>query len=223
MRLSDAITHIPADRPSAILLRHAERSDITTIEDSYQAALTPAGREAARLLGVRLARLGPVRLEHSPVSRCRETAEFLAEGVRSAGGEANLAGGRASLGGPYMLDFRRAMARVLAEGAARFVRAWSEDSPELEDLVRPFHVSAREQLALLEAALRAAPPGGTGLWIGVSHDWNLLLVRETYLGLRHERDGWPDFLEGLLAYRDDLGRLVLRLGDRRVELAEQPT
>jgi broad specificity phosphatase PhoE len=215
MRFEDMSSGLPADRPVAVLLRHAERAAIETIEDSYQAPLTPAGMAAARLLGGRLAHLRPVALVHSPVGRCRQTAACLAEGIQAAGGEAALLGERTELGGPYMLDFRAAMAAVLDVGPRRFVRGWFDGRPMAEGLVRPFREAARQQLDTLLAVLRA--PGARGLWLGVSHDWNLLLLREGYLGLRHEAAGWPDYLEGLAAWLDD-GRLVLCRGERLVRL-----
>ncbi len=210
MRLVDHLSDLPRDRPVAVLLRHAERSSIDTVEDSFRALLTSAGMTAARLLGGRLAGHRPVRLAHSPVERCRQTAACVAEGVRAAGGEAVLLGDRLELGGPYMLDFRQAMAEVLAHGARRYVRAWFDGLPPGAGQVRPFRESAREQVALLGAALDEA--GSAGLWVGVSHDWNLLLVREGYLGVRHEDGGWPDYLEGVAAWRDR-AELVLCLGE----------
>ncbi|HOX43333.1 MAG TPA: histidine phosphatase family protein [Myxococcota bacterium] len=216
MRFEDMISGLPTDRPLALLLRHAERASIDTIEDSYRALLTPAGMTAARLLGGRLAHLRPIRLAHSPVGRCRQTAACLAEGIQAAGGEATLLGERTELGGPYMLDFRAAMAAVLDEGGGRFVRAWFDGRPPADGLVRPFREAARGQLEALLASLRE--PGARGVWLGISHDWNLLLLREGYLGLRHEAAGWPDYLEGLAAWLDD-GRLVLCRGERLVRLA----
>ena len=39
------------------------------------------------------------------------------------------------------------------------------------------------------------------LHVLVTHDWNVLSVREGFMGMRHERDGWPDFMDGVVVTR----------------------
>jgi hypothetical protein len=36
------------------------------------------------------------------------------------------------------------------------------------------------------------------LAILISHDWNLMAVREYFFGIRHEDAGWIDFLDGIV-------------------------
>jgi phosphohistidine phosphatase len=60
------------------LVRHAEAAPG---EPDELRALTPAGREAARALGERLARHAPDAVVSSPLLRARETAEPIADAV----------------------------------------------------------------------------------------------------------------------------------------------
>ena len=60
---------------------------------------------------------------------------------------------------------------------------------------------ARQVLLVAAELLGAAPPDT--LLVLVTHDWNVMLVREAILGLTHEEVGWLDYLDGLLITRVD--------------------
>ena len=177
-------------------MRHAEREAIEGVSDTITAALTDAGRAAARAVGERLADRGPLRLFHSPVPRCAETAERIAEGAVAAGGQAEVIDQLAELGGPYMKDWQRVMERVLRVGAVRLTELWFSGRLE-DDLAFPSLASARQQLQTLLDQL--ADPAWSGLTINVSHDWNVLLVRHHFLDLPVAAAGWPGYMEGVAA------------------------
>jgi hypothetical protein len=73
--------------------------------------------------------------------------------------------------------------------------------------------AAGGQLAVLASQL--ADPDWSGLSLNVTHDWNMLLVRNHYFDLDQGALGWPDYLEGVAAFLED-GRLVLQFGPHRV-------
>lgn len=187
---------LPADSRAAVLMRHAEREAIEGISDTVTAALTDAGRKDARALGERLAERGPLRFYHSPVPRCAETAERIAEGALAVGGRAEVLGQITDLGGPYMKDWQRVMGRVMEVGAVRLTQLWF--SGELEDdLAYPAASSARQQVQVLLDQL--ADPDWHGMTINVSHDWNVLLVRHHFLELPVALSGWPGYMEAIAA------------------------
>lgn len=191
---------LPADRPAALLLRHAEREPILTPEESLTAPLTAGGRRRAEELGRRLARFPRLVLHHSPVGRCRQTAEAVARGAEDAGcPDVKLAGELRVLGGPYMLDWRTVMPRFLERGAGPFMRDWFAGR-QPPGLVRDSRQSARQQLEHLQEQVSSA--GAAGLFLNVSHDINVLLVRHFYLEHGQELFGWPEYLEALALYRD---------------------
>ena len=205
-----------------LLLRHAERHPIDDPTEGWDVRLTEQGRVAAAELGRQLAGSGPFVLRHSPVPRCGETADALAEGIREAGGRARLGGVLEPLAGPYLRNPLEAMAAARDLGH-RFVRAWFSDQLP-SDLIDGRAASARSQLI---AMVGGCTDGGSGQGAAsgcaesglyVSHDWNLLAVREEYFDLRHEEAGWPDFLDGVaLVVRDD--GLMLTYGERCRELS----
>lgn len=182
-------------RPVAVILRHAERDAITDFKHATVPLLTDNGRAAAALLGKELAVLGSVTLQHSPVPRCQQTAEMIAQGINAGGGEALVAGYHFDLGAPYLTgDWLEIVKEIDRLGMLPFIRQWF-DKVYPENFVAPLPVSAAVQLAVLTQQLKSA----TGSFVNVTHDWNILILREFYFGLRHEDIGPPDFLDGMAA------------------------
>ena len=85
MNGSDVIKMIGTFAPegrSAVMLRHAARFPIVDMTRPELAELTPEGSATAEAMGEQLRGHDGVRLFHSPVKRCQQTAECLARGAR---------------------------------------------------------------------------------------------------------------------------------------------
>lgn len=186
------------DEPLALFIRHAERSEITSMVNALEALLTERGKEEARRLGRDLARFGPVRIYSSPVERCRQTAEQLARGIGEAGGTAERMGELFDLGGPYIAgDWHEVMSHVVSLGSQEsFLRQWIDGSLP-PGLMTPFPEAAARQLNIM--AVQLEDPSWS--YINVSHDWNLAIMRECYFGLSHEEISMPPFLDGMAVHR----------------------
>lgn len=210
MIIDTMLDDLPVDRPVAILSRHAERFAIESVDDSLAALLTEDGKAAARRLGGRMRRFAELTLYHSPVERCRQTAEQIAAGAAEAGLEARLAGSKFELGGPYMNDWQTVMRMVIEGGAGVFVRDWFSGKLPEGLAVEP-QSAARQQLDVMLAELDGQP---AGLTVNVSHDWNVLLLRHFFFEFDDRALGWPDYLEGVAAYRRGID-VVLAFGPHR--------
>lgn len=210
MNLPTTIDLAKRHRRLAVLLRHGEREPIERVEDSVAAPLNTAGRAAARTLGGVLAYRAPLRCHHSPVPRCRDTAEQIVAGARAAGAEAERIGELEPLGGPYMRDWQAVMRLVLDRGAVHLTGEWFAGRLPAA-LAHDAYASARQQLMVLVEQLQR--PDWRGCSLNVSHDWNLLLVRHFFLGLGVAEVGWPGYLEGVAAAVDG-DQLELRWSDR---------
>ena len=197
-----------------VLMRHAERDPIVTVEDSLGALLNDAGKAQARTLGKKLARFGNLHFFHSPVERCLQTAREMATGAKEKGAKTRIDGELYDLGGPYMKDWRAVMQRVFETGAGTFVREWFGGQLP-EGLAMEPDQAAGGQVAGLASQL--AEPDWSGLSLNVTHDWNMLLVRNHYFDLDQRALGWPDYLEGVAAFLED-GQLVLQFGPHRVKV-----
>jgi len=197
----------------SLLVRHAEREHIGDVMKMFDALLTEKGRADAFALGKELARTGSVVLHHSPVARCRETAEMIAAGIVDAGGSAEMRGATNDLGGFYLVgDGREMIPLIRKHDFLPFVRLWFDGALE-PGLMMPLADAARAQLAFLDAQLR----DGVHSYINVSHDWNVMLMREHFFGMRHDELGAPDYLEGVACYRD-AGTLRLRASGKEREV-----
>lgn len=188
-------TEARAGQPVAAMLRHAARHAITDPHQPHLAELTDEGRAQAEEFGVALRGFARVRLFHSPVVRCRDTAECIARGARRVEVEVELAGGRPELGIDYIRDLAEA-ARLTALHRDHFVRLWFEGAVPAS-VIDPIPELARLKLGFVRDGLAELEGRSGVLDLHVSHDWNILALREHCCGVRHEEAGWLDFLDGI--------------------------
>lgn len=195
LELLATLRSLPANAPAAAFLRHAERHPITNVDDPTKAELTPQGVTMAETFGTQIEGFDCVRLFHSPVKRCQQTAEAIARGVASRGGVAELIGPENALGIDYIVDLKEAGRLTVLHGD-HFVRLW------VSGQIPPTVIHAAERLAARKVehlARRLEEPCARGrrLDLHVSHDWNIIILRELLVGVRHEDVGWLDFLDGV--------------------------
>lgn len=199
---------------AALVLRHAERFPVVDLATHEEILLTENGHLAARAAGAELHdALGGRTLVvgHSPVERCAQTARGIAAGFQDRGGRVREVGAVAHLASPFVVDKGKAYALVNGYGHA-FIRAWF-DGEVPHDCFHPRHRAAREQLDAIVDALRGCDEEEVAVF--VTHDWNIALVREEFLGVKHEDFGWPDYLDGLALFAEP-DRVRLAVGDRAV-------
>lgn len=195
LQLLETIRSLPTDASAAVILRHAERFPILDSADPTLAELTPDGVAAAEAFGARVHGFDCVRIFHSPIKRCQQTAEWIARGVSSTGCPVGIAGPEDALGVDYIIDLKEA-GRLTVQHGNHFVRLW------LSGQVAPTVMRAAEQvaarkLAFLTRRLQEPCPHGRRLDVHVSHDWNIIVLRELVCGVRHEEAGWLNFLDGV--------------------------
>lgn len=215
--LDSAARHIQHGWRAALVVRHAERHPIAELRRHPEVLLTEEGHAQAVRAGQTLARVARrVRVHHSPVERCAQTARGLVAGAREAGIDAALVGPVPELAYPFVLDPDRAWPLVEGHGMM-FIRRWFDgDVPP--DIFEPRASAARTQLA---AVRRVLDTDSVDLTVFVSHDWNVALLREDVLGVRPE-DGWPHFLDGIavsLATSSAVRELVVELRERQARRA----
>ena len=185
----------PIDRV-ILLIRHAERYPIDDMKDALQIRLTEKGHTDSKNLGMNLAPFGPFSVYHSPVPRCMETALMISRGLSSEGTESTLKGQLMELGGPYVKgDWLELIRRTRSEGPAIFLRQWF-DTNQHDDIMVSLEEAALFSISFLKDQLKNSKISV----INVSHDWNLIILREYFFNLRHEDVGMPDFLDGIALF-----------------------
>ncbi|QLH75124.1 MAG: histidine phosphatase family protein [Methanomassiliicoccales archaeon] len=190
--LKEVSRAVARTRRAAILIRHAERYHIHSIKGSMGIGLTEKGLKDAYAMGTELPSGLPVNFFHSPALRCRQTVEEMARAFVENNGRVGALKMEATLCGPYIRD-----ERCLQEAERtrdKFLRRWFDgdlDPSWIYDKV----ASSLFVLGPIISRMVSGPPH---LDIHVSHDWEIVLLRETLIGLKHEDHGWVDYLDGLI-------------------------
>ncbi len=194
-----SISAIPPFDRMVLLLRHAEREAVTDLRTHEAVPLTEQGRRDARALGAVLgSRYRRMVLWHSPTPRCGHTAESLAGGAAQARSAARVEGALAWLGTePVGGDAAWLNEQVARKGHEGFLRLWF-DGRYPSDQIAPLARLASAQMSAVLAQLEGSP---SPVVIDVTHDWNLMLLREHYLGLRHEDADVPAYLDSVAVLR----------------------
>jgi len=209
-RFPDHATHV------ALMIRHAERDPIEQMADALAPRLTLKGRTDSVRMGRSLAPHAPFAIFHSPVPRCRETAECVSEGIAQCNADSTIKGELLGLGGPYITgNWDGIVASIEKLGHSRFIRKWF-DNQLPSGLIMPLPEAARIQAGILAGHLRASAMSS----IHVTHDWNIMIVREYYFQLRHEDIGDPDFLDGMLGFIQN-GALFLRYHEHEKRILQE--
>lgn len=196
-----ATTHLlaqsPSDRPVVVLLRHSVRDDLAEGDVGYAIPITDAGRRIAQSLGNLLGRRLQT-LHSSPLIRCIQTAEALAEG---AGVEISVTRNRL-LGDPgvFVLDGRRAWANWERLGNTGVMRQLVTDTQPMFGMARP-----NEGARFLVHSMLAAAEQQPGIHVFVTHDSVLMPAAARLLGEPLGLEDWPAYLEGALFWRTGQG------------------
>lgn len=189
---------------AAVVIRHSER------DHSPGWPLTPRGHQLAVALGRRFGTYPGVRLFHSPALRCEQTAIDISKGAVESGTAFTSVSCEKTLGFSYIPDGNRVGSNV-NELPAGFMRNWI--SGQLDPaLVKPLEVTAKEHLALVLRTLLEARDRNC-LDVLVAHEFNVLILEEGLLEIRHEELEKPEFLDGV-TFRVDHGEVSARHRNR---------
>ncbi|MFT3781990.1 MAG: histidine phosphatase family protein [Nibricoccus sp.] len=193
--LIQAIASFPPSHSVAAIMRHAARFPIANSAQPTLAEITPEGAAAAENMGRQITGFSHVRLFHSPVKRCQQTAECLARGLKLSGVQVDPISAQESLGVDYILDLVEA-GRLTDLHGEHFVRLWMRQEIPAS-VIRATKSIVEAKLSYLTSKASEPETAGHRLDLHVTHDWNILILRELMLGLRHEETGWMTFLDGL--------------------------
>lgn len=216
---SEILQHLDHNGPIALMIRHAERYPIGKMINALEVELTPRGKTDAHKLGHMLARFCPVNIFHSPVPRCKQTADSIFEGIHSIDTRAMVSGYLLELGGPYITgDWNSIATSIEEQGQTQFIRRWF-DNKLPSSLIMSLPEAARMQLKILVNQLTSTTVSS----INITHDWNIMILREYYFKLRHEDIGDPDYLDGIYVFlSDDTICLRYHSHERIILMSELP-
>ncbi|MGA1840888.1 MAG: PEP-utilizing enzyme [bacterium] len=186
-----------SSKQTALLIRHSERCEPGKDNNYYNIPLTQNGRKMAKDFGKSLPIDRNFRIYYSPPPRCKETAEQIKDGLLSSGGSVSETSQQDFLGTNFINSHQKMVSLIEKIGISAFSRKWISRNIEPEIISDPFMVISQIFNGLINAFENKGHTGNE-IDIHITHDWNLLAVRDIFLDLKHEVLGRPDYLDGLL-------------------------
>jgi broad specificity phosphatase PhoE len=202
-------------RNASLLLRHAHRHPIPKgVIEHESVPLTRKGRHLAFEFGVGLPLSYSVRLFHSPIPRCKETAVYIQKGFQHKGGSANVMGEQEFL--IIHLGDQREMVEILDRiGHQKFGYAWLKGKFKETIIENPQTVASKTIngiVALMD------PDGDMKIDIHITHDLNILAVREVIAPVPNDHFKWPAYLHGIIfTQHEDSVTLIQRPFSKTIE------
>ncbi|MHA1914724.1 MAG: hypothetical protein ACW986_07280 [Promethearchaeota archaeon] len=190
-KIIENLHKFPEDSKIIMILRHSHRNDPIDMEKVHKLRLTPQGHAIARKFGELLPTNREIRLFHSVIWRCEETAENIQKGFESIGGKTELKGILAPLYqiGIDDVTFLRLFKNYhFRDLLFRWVAGFY-----LPEEWAPFIPYCQNAANLIWNQLETAPE--KGIDICVSHDWQCLSLRYGWFGFPPD-NRWIRYLGG---------------------------
>ena len=189
------LDRVPAGLPVALVLRHAEREEITSGAFGNDVSLTRRGRNSARRLGMGLSSRTAGVVKSSPLPRCMQIAAAViaAAGWKTGAAPAQLLGDP----GPFVAEPELAGRLFLDIGIEAIVRRQLADDQPPSGMRS---TSSGAELLLRELA--AAPNGPDSASVFVTHDAMLAVLAGHLYGLPVYGFHWPGYLDTLVTWPD---------------------
>lgn len=192
MHMREALSIIPPDAPTAVVLRHADRPEKPSGSDDPDLPLKVIGERHSEELGdvVR----GRVSLVlHSPYRRCGQSADWIASASGCESVEANIG----LQGDVFVKDADRSSeTRVWHKHGCTYdeyvTRLATSDKPLFPGYPRPIERVAKLASWLLGGRMR----------IGVSHSWMVEVAVSHVRGRPFGRDDFVGYLDAVLIWKN---------------------
>jgi len=189
-QIISAIQNFPEDSKIILVVRHSHVKPKRLKDFDYK--ITPIGREIARKFGENLPTERPIRLFHSKMNRCQETAEKILAGFENIGGNGELKGEFSPL-----YDIGMTPEFVLNEvkryNPFRFFYRWMAGLYP-PDKITPLLEYSQNAATLIWNKLNTASE--RGIDIHISHDLHVLALRLGWFGIPL-KDKWISYIGGL--------------------------
>jgi len=204
----------PENSKIILILRHSHRNEPKILEKVYKLRLTPQGHAIAKKFGENLLKSRPIRIFHSIIWRCEETASNIHVGFKNIGGKSELKGALKILSSIgineeyFMKQFKHIpFIDIFYRWAVGFYnpKQWT-----------PFIEYCQKTAHLIMNQVNNSPEKGLNIF--VTHDLNLMALRFGWFGLPPER--WVKFLGGFaFAFHEDRILLLDYYGElKKVEI-----
>jgi broad specificity phosphatase PhoE len=204
-----------------LIIRHSQRHEPKLADENKYMELTSQGRKIARLFGMKLPKKKTIRLFHSPVNRCKETAEEIYEGFKESGGKSILKGECTAVFeiginmNSFMAEAQKFRYDEYFYNYQKIFFRWVAGfypPDEWSSLIQYSQNAAK----VIWNELKLAPQNGIDIY--VTHDWHLMTLRFGWFGLPPD-DKWVGYLGGFAFTFEKEHILLLDYGrSKKVEI-----
>lgn len=186
-----ALRLIPPGAATAVLMRHAERGEFAKGDHGNDVLLTPQGEKDAIAMGRVFGERRPL-LFHSPVERCRQTADGIGNGTREW---------LPLRCDAFVEDMECASETLmrLPGGDGFYDEFVRELSGAQHNAPYPHFRPPLPSAARLMAGLM---PGEGQIAVGISHDWLINITAAHAAGRILPREDFAGYLDALFVWRD---------------------
>ncbi len=189
--------NLKPDVPAVIVLRHSERNDISKVEDYGNLGLNPTGFEAAHEFGSLLPADRNYYFHHSPVSRCKQTAEKIREGLKERGASVNSLKEMRSLARIYIVG--ESYLTLMGRDRGTFVYNWLAGHYPPWEINLSLNVAQRTALGIRNI-METAQSSDT--FVFASHDLQVTAYLFHWAGILLS-DSYIQFLDGFIFQQFD--------------------
>lgn len=195
----------------ALVFRHSIREVITDARQSIYQLLTPEGKDLARDFGSKLCTQKPIRLFHSSIERCRETAICIQEGFK---GETVSLVPHDVLIGFFVYNIDVILGDVNKIGSYEYIKKWYSQGYNETDIMNFF--SARKKM--MDTFIQNQDDKYLDIY--VSHDWNVVVLLSLYYDIINSKYPWPNFMHGISLRKTNDTVYFFSVPDEKVKIED---
>ncbi len=198
-QIIDGLKKFPDNSKILLILRHSQRDEPEELDAITKLRLTPEGHMIAKKFGEELPRDRSIRLFHSVVWRCQETAEDILSGFKGIDGEGEISG---SFGPLYNLETARDFFpnQMKTHSAKQFFFRWIAGL-YLPNEITPLQEYCKKAAELFSKKFKESPD--RNIDIHITHDFFLIALRFGWFGIPPCKN-WVSYLGGFaLSFNED--------------------
>ena len=207
-QIIEGLKKFPDDSKIILILRHSHRNEPTALKGAQKLRLTHQGHAIAKKFGENLPISRPINIFHSIIWRCEETAKDLHDGFTSVGGESEFKGEFLPLASIGINDKEFYMNMFNNGNVMDSYYRWVVGYYDPNNWT-PFLEYCQSAAHLFLDQVKKSPENG--LYIFVTHDFNLLAYRLGWFGFPPKK--WVKFLGGFAFTIETEQALLLDYGE----------
>lgn len=211
-QIINGLKKFPKNSKIILILRHSQRDEPKDLESLLKLRLTPEGHAIARKFGEELPKNRTIRLFHSIVWRCQETAENILSGFEKNDGKGKIKGAFTPL---FDLETSRNFFpnQLKKFSGSHFFFRWVAGLYP-PNIIIPLQKFSQKAAELIWGELKRAPV--RNIDIHVTHDFLVLALRFGWFGIPPDKS-WVSYLGGFaLSFKND--KILLLNSDKLISI-----